>query len=479
MMAFRWAVLGLLLLASSASAGELVIETWIGQLGANDFSEREAAQKALSQAGPEGLRALEIAALTHSDAEVRSRAGQIAVSLKKHLEASKFLVGRKVALDYQNANLADAVIDLAKKTGTNLKLDVSVGKARTVTVKTGELPVWEAVEAFRQAAGLMEVFREDPPVLPTGEPGMPSVRRSYYSRDRAAYETANQVPIVWSEGTHPDLSADRTGAVRVTAMAGRFSANRLIRGSGQAVIHLDIAPPAELNWQDSLLVRIHKAEDETGRPVNVSHPIPAAPRDNDMYFNRFAYYEGPQLSQGNPRLVPVTLRTDDRQICKLTSLEGAIVGEVTIPNQEVITIDDMKKALGVVFNGPNETKLVLRNYDVASNGQVTIKIHCEMPDPYTFQRQGKRGRVHSLWEEGGLAGHSLKQFRFTDANGQPASAGQVQSTSSSSNGMNQSSEMQILFSPRMNGGPPVRLVVIGNRSATVEVPFKLKNVVMP
>ncbi len=495
----RTLLVTLLALAPAAAAGPTPpapIEAVVARLGSADFAERESAQAELLSRGaePDALPALGRAAATSDDAEVRQRAAGLLDALTRHAEGARLLKPRAVALDFRSVPLDKAVAELRKITGANLQLDAArvTDPARLVSVTTAGVPTWEAVEQFRRAAGLVELFREDAPPAAGAENAVPSVRRSYYNGPTGPATTANLVPVLWADAgadAAVPLSADRGGPVRVTALPGRFAANRVIRGSGHVVIHLDVAVPADLHWEQTHEVRLSRAEDDTTRPLTVAHPLPApaASDFNEMVFlggrgflNGNFYNGNAAPDRGNPRLVPVTLKTDDRLVRRLRVLEGVVVGTVSLHNQTVITVDDLAKSVGVAFAGPGETKLTVQSYATDAAGESALKVVVEGPNPYSNEvRMGLRRPGVSLWDEDGLGNSGLKKFRFTDADGDPLTP-QVQGSSTSDDGSRQTMTMDLHFPPRVGGArAPVRLVVLGSRPVTLAVPFKLRDVPLP
>ena len=477
---------------AAAEPARVAATTVVARLGSADFAERESAQAELLSRGadPETLRAL-VQATASDDAEVRRRAADTLDALTRHAEGARLLKPRTVRLNFDGVPLDKAVAGLRTLTGANLQLDPRrvADSGRMVRVTSGELPAWEAVERFRQAAGLVELFREDAPVTP-GSAESPSVRRSYFGGPPGPAATANQVPVLWADaGTTPPapVAADRGGPVRVTALPGRFPLNHVVRGSGQVVIHLDIAPPADLIWEQTQEVRILRGEDDTTRPVTAAHPLatPFTPNPNEVMFvaglgfvNFFNGNAAP-VDPGNPRLVPVTLKTDDRLVRSLRVLEGVVVGSASVPNQEVIAVEDLAKSVGVAHAGPGDTKLTVEACDLDPRGRTTLKLVVEGPNPYIQVRQGRRPVVTTLWGEGGLGHTGLKDYRFTDADGKSLT-GQAVATKYADDGARQTASLSVTFAPTvLKGGPPVRLVVLGNRAVTLAVPFKLRDVPLP
>jgi hypothetical protein len=73
---------------------------------------------------------------------------------------------------------------------------------------------------------------------------------------------------------------------------------------------------------------------------------------------------------------------------------------------------------------------------------------------------------------GGFQVHAL------DAAGKQVAAGYPQSTDVAEDGMTMTQQFQLTCRPD-RGGPPARLVVVGPRTVTVEVPFRMENVPLP
>ena len=439
----RWtrllaSVIVLALLHAAAPAAEAPpVGVLVESLGAPDFARREAAQAALLAVGPTEpvLAALRAAAAASMDAEVRLRAATILNRLTRYSEGAKLLTSRTVALKFDAVPLDKAVAALAKQTGTNLKL--AAGKVavptRPVSVTTGELSAWEAVEAFRAAAGLVEEFREDAPP-PEKVPGIPypAVRVSYYNGMPQGPEvTANLVPVLWVDAPanrpSASLATDCTGPVRVSALPGRFPQNRIIRGVGHVLIHLDIAPPADLRWERTDEIRLTHAEDETTRPITIAHAAPS-PTVYDESFGGFGGFGGfafnnysniAPVARGNPRLAPLLLKTDDRLIHTLRVLEGVVLGTVSLPNQPVFTVENLATATGKTLEGPNDTKLTVQSFTTTEKNAATLQLIVEGPNPWAQARLGNRVAPISLWDDGGLAHTGLKSYRFTDAAGKP------------------------------------------------------------
>ena len=87
----------------------------ISQLGATAFSEREAAADQLRRLGDPAIEALEAAARSSGDLEVRTRAGRLATELRLRAASRKAIAPRTVTLNSTNIPLATVINELNQK----------------------------------------------------------------------------------------------------------------------------------------------------------------------------------------------------------------------------------------------------------------------------------------------------------------------------------------------------------------------------
>ncbi len=470
------------------------VESLIDQLGDPVFARREAASRELARLGHAALPALEKAIGTSRDPEVRVRANAVAAGLRKTVDASKHLAPKMVKLDYDRVPLGTAVNDLKTKTGVPLTLDQArvADPLRIITAKSGELPVWEAIEAFCAAAELKEVFRHD--LSPPGSNSQyRTSRRVYYDGTPTQTETAGQVPVLLADGK-ATLPGDRSTSVRVLALPPSFPGNKVVRGAGTVVLNLDVTPLGGLKWDDTAAIRVYKAEDETGRPITVSHRIEQ--RSNPGYYGEdVVFLGGGQMAwvggwdgemypmnpnaRPNPRVVPITLKTDDRSITTLKVLEGAILGEITLTNQTLATIPNLPKAAGRAVSTESMT-ITVSEFRAQPNGRILLKVRVETPNQWAMQRfAGRRLGGRTGPTDGGVAIANGSVLRFADADGKNLPAPLMRSSNISDDGVTQSWDYDLEFAKREGYGTPVTLTAIGNKAMTVEVQFRLKNVPLP
>ena len=146
-------VAGLALLGNGAIGAEP--DDSIGRLSSRSYAERDAATKALDALGSAAIPALQKARAESSDPEVQLRVNSLIARIQRRADSIAAVQARPVSFDFKDRPLNSAVADLRLKTGIPLVLDPSVkDKLRPITLKADDLPPWEAVEKFFEAAGL-------------------------------------------------------------------------------------------------------------------------------------------------------------------------------------------------------------------------------------------------------------------------------------------------------------------------------------
>jgi hypothetical protein len=503
-----FATVGILVFALEAVAGVLAPGQLVEQLGSEDYRRRESAAAALRNAGPEAIPALRAAAKSSDDPEVRRRAAAILRKLQFAAVSGQMLKPRKVKLDYREVPLGAAFGDLRKRTGLNLALDPArLGDPlRKVTCSTGEVTVWEALDAFCAAAGLCEEFRDEleapkrPHPLPGGYGG-------YVAPPALGVDA---VPITLVAGKLRRVAGDRRTAVRVLVLPPSFPGHRVTLGTGDTTLCFDITPAPGLHWQEVSAVKLTRLIDDAGRVGRAANPNREAMQWGGTgafcgggfggQFGQFGNLGGQFGIAGapggfgggqfggfggmgqprpvpNPHVYPVALKLATPHARSLKRLEGSVFGEIALPNQTLATVDDPEKNVGVAFSGPGDVRFTLVSLTRSDDG-VKAELLLEYPSPWAVS--ARRG-----FNPGGLwpveAPRSADQYptpRALDAAGKPMQGSILGGTS------NTSSDGQMLLHrsewrfPK-SAGVPAKFVVVGPRPVTVEVPFSLENVPLP
>jgi hypothetical protein len=175
----------------------------VQQLSSAEYDDREAATEALESIGEPALVALRKAAESR-DMEVRKRAGELVGKIEKQVERNRILAPRRVHLLYKNVPLPEAIADLRARSGYNVVLHDPTNKLRErkVTLDTGNVPFWEALDQFCAKANLIEGDPSSMPVAPPPPgfdlppPPLPPVRRGGIRAVPAAPPVAVPVPAL-------------------------------------------------------------------------------------------------------------------------------------------------------------------------------------------------------------------------------------------------------------------------------------------
>lgn len=486
-----WAVVALVGLTTSlpavppAAAVPPTPERLVEQLGSEVYQEREAATAALEKLGPAARSALE-QAVRHSNPEVAKRATQLLSTLVRTAEAANKFDVKTIRLNYHKVPLGTAVNDLKARTGINLFLDPTrvADPLRTVTCETGDLPPWEAVAAFCEAAGLKEVFDAEVPV-----PKQERSRRNHYQPPPPPPK-AEAVPVTLADGSGKLLPGSRNTAVRVVALPANFSKHRVYLGGGDILFHFDVAPMPGFNWQSVAGVRVTKVIDDANRIGSGG-----SSREPDGFmggafevfgggaiflggFGGDIDYGGPRpTAYPNPRIVSVPLRIGTPTARKLKLLEGTVVCEVSVPNQPLITIDRISTNPGNGVEGLRGMKLtVLEAKPGEKGGKAILKVQIDQPAPWL-----NNNGFNNMWgggilvEDTGLAPAMIHPVKGFDAAGKPVRLTTITNSESSTDEFTQSTTTQYTCPD----GLPVKLVLYGPKPVLVEVPFKMENVPLP
>jgi hypothetical protein len=471
--------------AAPASPSTSELRALVEKLGAERYSDREAAAAALEKIGAPAIEALAGAANSDSP-EVRERAGAMLVKLRRIAESGNRLVAKRVKLDYKDIPLGTAFNDLKAATGLNITLDPSriENPLRRVTCKTAELPVWEALDAFCIAAGLREAFVADLAVPKPRNFG----RGGYVPPPQIP--DADTVPVLLIDGKPQKLPGDRATAVRVLVLPPSFAGHKVTLGTGEISLCLDVTPAPGLNWQDVTGVKISRLIDSAGRVGGAGIEKPATPGNQDpngmvvfarpggigmMRFDANGNAISPDTVP-NPRILSVPLKLNSLSSRSLKRLEGSIFGEVQVPNQPLITVVDPKKHVNSAFNGPGELRFTVLDVKEApgTGGLGTVRVQIESPSAWVVNAR-KRG-WNPGWPEAPrmTVGNRVEAF---DAAGKPFPLAMNGYSDMSDDGMTTIATMTMTFRPGI--GLPAKLVVVGPKTVTVEVPFALEDVPLP
>jgi hypothetical protein len=178
--------------AADPDADAARIAKLISQLGSDSFAEREQARKELETVGTPALGALRKAVRT-GDLETRRRATELIRVIEENNLTAALLTPKKVHLKLKDVPVLQAVERLAKLSGYALRVDGdrTVLADKTVTLDTGEVTFWEAVDLLSARAGVIE---KQTVASTPGDPNTVGLRNMVFGGDVVAMRVGKKAP---------------------------------------------------------------------------------------------------------------------------------------------------------------------------------------------------------------------------------------------------------------------------------------------
>jgi mRNA-degrading endonuclease toxin of MazEF toxin-antitoxin module len=334
----------------------------VAQLGHDDFAQREAAQTALDALGPVALEQLR-AARRARNPEIAQRAGILATRIEWRVANEKTLAPTLVSLTAEDAILDAALADLSKQSGYMVVLGgptADTMSQKKVTVKTGSVPFWKAVQAVCDVAdlrivavgGFLATGMGGAVTLPVNEferrPRAPGSTPPLAKRVARQAQNARTAIILESRGATPKRPMTVYGAICVEA----FPLPEAAAVPTAAAAVLQVWPEPKLNWEATRCARVDRATDTVGQHLAglippapatpqpgrsgrvVFQPVPAGGAGNVILRNRVENEdEVSQLSlfpafTPNVRQALVMLKPGGKRSPALANLVGAVWGNV-------------------------------------------------------------------------------------------------------------------------------------------------------
>ena len=310
-------------------------ESLIAQLASGSFAEREAATKSLRELGTIALPGLKKTLAENANPEVQDRVAGLLAKIQSDSDSALLTVGKPIALDFKDRPLNAAITDLRAKLGIPLVLHPTVKDAtRLITVISGELPPWQALERFCTAARLMEQSKADAKA-DVKAPARTGRRKLQLESSDGAVLIAQflgrpgDVPVTLVDG-QSSPSADRRTGVRVQALPMSYPGSGIDRNLGELTLNIDVAPQTGLNWVNTTEVRIGKASTSGGRELQtVWKPDPAAaimfqihPQRPDQ-IERFRFTQG-RNARDDARIVDKCCVAEQTRLATLQPLRQGV-----------------------------------------------------------------------------------------------------------------------------------------------------------
>jgi hypothetical protein len=458
----------------------------IEQLGSSSYQARTDAGKALAEIGGPALPALR-EALKSTDPEVRRRAEVLVRNIDQRLESQRLMAPSKLRLKADNASLAELMAELTKKTGIHLELQGETAKLadKKLTLDSGEVSVWEAVDLLCRKAGVQEKMVAAAP-KPKGNGGITIHSMSIAGNrviitDNTLNREPDEMKLLLVEGE----------AFAPTSLAGAFRLRPFPtlerpRIEGEVGLTLELTAEPRIGWQKLIRVRLDRAVDDQDQlleqVIHLDKDRYVAPRTN-IYIGGMPLIVDEGLG-GNQREVPIYLKAGKEPTKQLKELRGVISGQIQTAPAPLMVMENILKAKDQLVKSPASATLKVVNVVKQDDGTYRLQLHLGAPPKRLDTSSGIGGDGVTIVNNRAIA--ELEEainapptnFSLLDAKGQPWKIKEMASRELRNVGRF-TQEYDLVFEPGEGRGEPDRLVYTGWRLAVVDVPFTLKNVPVP
>jgi hypothetical protein len=353
-------------------------------------------------------------------------------------------------------------------------------------------------QVFQQAAGgalvPVQVQVQPPlPAVPAGQgiaqpgrivrPGFPGVQSNGH--------------IVVQDGKPQKVPTCYAGAVRIRAVPPPDWVKAV--PAGERFVWLEVA--AEPRLQQFWLTgspQISKAVDDQGQSLTVAsdaaplvNPPPLGPAIGAVQWVGPRMPVLPGMGMGR-QTVQIRLKAGQKPAKALKELVGSLSAQTLAPTEPLITIDNVLKAAGKAVKGKDGGSMEVVSIAKEANGDYKVQVRlANVPGVNPFggmvlpggqiqfqQIQVQVGGGGAVMVQGGVAGGGNRPS-LVDAKGQAYQLVSIPSQGLRAAGGAFTQEMTLVFRPGNAQGEPASLVLSGQRTITVDVPFRLENVPLP
>lgn len=497
---------GTVLALEESSPGSTGTKRLVLDLGSKDFATREKAGKRLDAIGEAALPALRPACRS-ADPEVARRAQTLVARIERRVENRLALAPTLVELNAENAKLSDVIDDLAKQSAYKLTIDSPDASftSKLVTVKTGRVPLWEAVLRVCEIADL-QIASVSGYVSPSSKTAAlvqppqpaPTVGGRTSRRARGAVEIISSPNIVLEpRGREPKRPAAVFGAVMVEVFPVPLAAQT---PDAEAAL-LQVWPEPKLNWQEVKGLRVDRARDAGGQflaqiiPDAEPRPAMVALRNGVVAIQQ-ANGGVVLLNQPNgsiptrpnvamsPRQTLVKFKPGSGSAGLLKELRGSILGTVRSKSEPLVELKRMKPGEQADGSHPAGVELkatLLRGDHGSWQAFVELRYDQSAILPSNTGADPRLGpRIGGFQTGGGVSG--IMGVHVLDAKGQPFDLS-LTGSRTTIRGAGIAGRNQIIrgftFSvivPDGSKAVPDGVTFSGTYPKAVEVPFQLANV---
>lgn len=481
----RGFLLGLVLVSVAAAQTTDPYEAKTQMLTHPRYAEREKATRELEEAGEPALKALRFACNSR-DLELRHRAETIVSRIERVQLSRKLLVAPQLHLKFEKTPLQQAIHEVASKTGLRLQMDAKdAAPQRTISLDTGIVPFWQAIQGFYDAAGLVEndALPNSPAAPDHNRVLLPPPR----NRMTSVGAVENQVRVIAGKGT--PLPADLSKALRVRVVSPAYALNKSEAATGEVKFYLDVDAAKGIELQEILGVEVLKALAKDNRELACAFPTPAMQPnfygEQMLMVQKVVILNGELvMDDGRPidPYLPITLKMGGTRPEALSEFHGVLVARILAPSASIVAISD-------VFQGKEQSQsrdgltITVKSFEEETNNLATLRVQVQTTGTsinellnFPVQVRGKLRPFIRINRGGTVASGSPSEFQLKDADGKQAKIVATRIMASNSAGASVTQDLELKIEKPTRGLKDITLSLNGRRPATVEMPFVLRNV---
>ncbi len=472
--------------ATGGSAGKVPtddfaarIDRLIDLLAGDRFADRDQAARELDEIGALALEALRRAAGS-GPAEQRRRAQALIEKIEGRLHNARVLEPKRVHLVYQDTPLALALADFKKQSGYDLALADPDGKLkdRKITLDTGAVTFWKALELFCRQAELVDSAAKLVSRSAGTSMGGISVAGGAL-QDLTQSRSAPSAPvgqILLTPGKPPTVPADSASAVRVRA----FPKVDPKAAKGETQLTLELVPEPPARWQRTVSVRVAKAIDDQGHHLEQITPAPEAPPKQGqpaiVPFPNQKGFAGSFKGRPSDPIPTIRLKKGDKTAKTLREISGTVTAQILGKEQPLITVTNVLQSASKTIQCAGGGSIKVIDVTKGENGEITIHCEVDMPPGIPSINDLVNAAVAGQLQ-GQLPGPSPVSQALSLLDDKREVIPRTRIQTQIARGPNGIVLHNILtFTPAKGQGEPATLVYAVRKSVTVEVPFALKDV---
>jgi hypothetical protein len=457
------------------------VDALILQMGSERFAERARAMLELEAVGAPALEPLRRASKA-CDLETARRAAELVRRIEEQILVQQALAPKKLHLRFAETPALDAVAELSKQSGYAVPItgDRTLIVERKVTLDTGDITFWEAVDRLGAKAGV---------TLPPS--ASPAQRQAYVTlRNRPPVFRGGARTVSLNAGPTVEQIFLRIGApARHVSYAGAVRIElRVQKNAETGACQLVFDASAEPRLQSFSLIgspNIQRAVDELDRPLELSEPNTAPVAVDGNVGNGFTAIAVPA---GPRRQALLQLSAGEPTAKRIKELSGVLPARASMPNELLANIDVASLMGGSgqqIVQAKNGSSISVSGFEKLQSGDYRVNMVVETtaanPGAANVVFNGNVLFNGNIVAVGGvlnntpLAADSLPELR--DAAGRRFEGLPMSHQLTVANNQ-MTRQMTVQYRPVAGVGDPTHLVYYGSRSVMIPVPFAFRDVTL-